>query len=79
MTDRNAGRRPTLWEFATDITGEGRSSYIWYTIHVQYREVESEAIRDGDFVAVCFDLAERKMKTEEAEHYLNERFRTWEL
>lgn len=73
LTERQSNERPILWDFANDITGEGRSSYIWYDIYIEYREAESDAVQSGDFVFVCFDLPQKKMKTDGAQYYLKDR------
>jgi hypothetical protein len=80
MLDRDNGKSPTLWDFATDITGQGRSSFIWYKILIEYKEAEDDDVHSGDFVFVCFDLPEKKMKTEGAQHVLGNRseYSGWE-
>ena len=79
MADRDSGKNPTLWEFATDITGKGRSSFIWYKILVEYKEAEDDKVHCGDFLFVCFDLPVKRVKTEGTQ-YLKDRFKDmWEL
>ena len=78
MVDRHNGMNPTLWDFANDITGEGRSSYIWYKILVEYREAEDEAVHCGDFLFVCFDLPAKKMKNDGIDDVLRTKFDGWE-
>ena len=78
MSDRDSGKKPTLWDFANDVTGEGRSSYFWYKILVEYREAEDDTVHCGDFVFVCFDLPAKKMKTDGIDDVLRTKFDSWE-
>ncbi len=79
MMDKDNGKIPTLWDFAIDITGEGRSNFIWYKILVEYQEAEDDKIHCGDFLFICFDLLNRRLKTEGTQ-YLKGRFKDlWEL
>jgi hypothetical protein len=66
-------KRATLWDFGNDHTGARGSSFIWYDILVKYREADDETERTGGFVAVCFDLQNKKLKTEGAEYYRKDR------
>lgn len=68
------GKRPTLWDFGTDHAGERGNSYIWYDIYIEYREAEDDTVRNGGFVGVCFDLSGKKLKTEGAEYYRQDRY-----
>lgn len=64
MADQQSEKKPTLWDFANDVTSEGRSSYFWYKTPIEYREAEDDTIHCGDFVFVCFDLPAKRLKTE---------------
>lgn len=78
MSDFRDEVKPTLWEFANDITGIGRSSYIWYKILVEYREAEDEAVHCGDFLFVCFDLPAKRLKTGGIVGVLGTKFDDWD-
>jgi hypothetical protein len=66
-------RTATLWDFAQDVAGARASTFFWYEIYVEYREADDDSTHDGGFVAVCFDLHDKIIKTEGAEYYRNTR------
>lgn len=68
MVDRDSHRKASLWDFALDTAGEKGSTYLWYYTPVVYRDLD-DLPRDGGDVGVCFDLSNRKLKTEGAEYW----------
>ena len=66
--DREKNRRATLWDFALDNAGERGTSYFWYETSIAYLDID-DLPRDGGDVAVCFDIEEKRLKTETSEIY----------
>jgi hypothetical protein len=66
-------RTATLWDFAQDVAGARATTFFWYEIYVEYREADDDSTHDGGFVAVCFDLHSKILKTEGAEYYRRDR------
>ncbi len=73
--ERYSDKKATLWDFAMDHKGIRGHSYIWYDIYIEYRDQDDNSVRDGGFVGVCFDLSNKKLKTEGAEYYRKNNFR----
>ena len=73
--EKYGDKRPTLWDFGKDHTGKRGTTYIWYDIHINYQDADDDTVRDGGFVGVCFDLDDKKLKTEGAEYYRKDRER----
>jgi hypothetical protein len=72
--DLHSKRKATLWDFALDHARERESTFLWYDLSVQYRD-DDDWLRDGGLLGVCFDLGDKKLKTDGAEYYRNERER----
>jgi len=72
--ERYGNRKATLWDFALDHAGERGHTYLWYDISVRYRD-DDDSLRDGGLLGVCFDLQDKKLKTEGAEYYRNNNYR----
>jgi hypothetical protein len=66
-------RAATLWDFAQDVAGATATTFFWYDIYIEYREAGDDSAHDGGFVAVCFDLQSKILKTEGAEYHRENR------
>ena len=70
--ERHKRQRATLWDFGMDHAGERGHTYIWYDIPVRYRDADNSA-RNADAVSVCFDLAQKILKTEGVEYWKDQK------
>lgn len=69
--------RPTLWDFANSHAGRRGYNYLWYRIHVEYQEIDSDSVRDGGWLAVCFDVQNKRLTVENADFFLAEQWRNF--
>jgi hypothetical protein len=75
LEEKYGQRKPTLWDFGIDHAGERGTTFIWYDIYIEYREPDENKTQSGGFVAFCFDLQNKKLKTEGAEESRKDRRR----
>jgi hypothetical protein len=73
LHEKYSPKEPTLWDFARDVAGETATTFFWYDIYIECQEADSDKTCDGGFVGVCFDLHDKKLKTEYAEYYRKDR------
>jgi hypothetical protein len=75
--EKYSNTHPTLWDFAQSHAGIRGHSYLWYPIHVDYQELESDSVRDGGWLAICFDVYNKRLTVENADFFLAQQWRNF--
>jgi hypothetical protein len=75
--ERYGNTQPTLWDFANSHAGRRGSNYLWYRIHVEYQDLDSDSVRDGGWLAVCFDVRNKRLTVENADFFLAEQWKNF--